>query len=86
MDVEGMSEAVEVIQVSLVVEGPIISDFKGFEQGAKFEFSNGQVWEQNENKYSHHYANRPHAIIVNGIEGFQLKVDGIAEPIRVRKI
>lgn len=86
MEVEGVDEPVEVIQVSLVVEGPIVSDFNGFEEGAKFEFDNGQVWEQKEVKYSYHYAHRPQAIIVDGIDGFQLQVEGMDETVRVRKV
>jgi hypothetical protein len=86
MEVDGISEPVEVVQVSMVIEGPIVSDFNGFEQGAKFEFSNGQVWEQREAKYSYHYAHRPQAIIIDGIDGYQMQVEGMEEPVRVRKL
>lgn len=86
MEVSGMNEPVEVIQVSLMVEGPIISDFSGFKQGAQFEFGNRQVWEQKEAKYSYHYAYRPQAMVVDGIDGFQLQVEGMDEPVRVRKV
>lgn len=86
MEVEGVDESVEVIQVSIFVEGIIVSDFSGFRQGAIFEFNNGQVWEQMEAKHSYHYAYRPQAIIVEGIDGFQLQVEGMGEPVRVRKV
>jgi len=85
MKVNGVNESVEVVQVSAVTEGPIISNFNGFEQGAKFEFSNGQVWQQTEAKYSYHYAHRPQAIVVDGINGYQMQVEGMEEPVRVRK-
>lgn len=86
MEVEGVDEPVEVIQVSIIVEGPIVSDFSGFKQGAIFKFNNGQVWEQREAKYSYHYAHRPQATIIDGVDGFQLQVEGMDEPVHVRKV
>ncbi|MFA6005657.1 MAG: hypothetical protein WC775_04200 [Patescibacteria group bacterium] len=86
MEVEGVDEPVEVTQVSIVVEGSIVSDFRGFKQGAIFKFNNGQVWEQSEAKHSYYYAYRPQATIVDGIDGFQLQVEGMDEPVCVRKV
>lgn len=38
MEVAGMAEPVEVIQVSIVLERQIVSDFSGFNQDMRFEF------------------------------------------------
>ena len=86
MEVEGVTESVEVARVSLIVEGQIVSDFEGYNQNAVFEFQNGQIWKQNENKHMYYYAHRPQALIIDGINGFQLQVDGMGEPVRVRKV
>lgn len=77
---------VEVVQVNLVYEGRLVSDFKGFFQNAKFQFQNGSVWEQSEYKYNYHYAYNPYAVIVYGINGYELSVDGMSETVRVRRV
>ena len=76
---------IEVVQLQIVQEGAIISDFKGVSQNARFEFQNGNIWEQAEYKYSYHYAHRPHAVIIDGINGVELSVDGMSETVRVRR-
>lgn len=85
MKVSGMTDPVEVVRVDIVVEGPIVSDFSGFNQDMKFEFPNGQVWEQVDYRYNYHYAYRPHGMVVNGINGYELHVDGMSEAVRVRR-
>ena len=75
---------IEVQQVRVIQEGHIISDFKGFFQDAKFEFQNGNIWEQAEYKYNYHYSYRPYAVIIDGIRGRELSVDGMSETVRVR--
>lgn len=87
MAVEGMNQVVEVTQVYLQTKGIIISDFNGFDYGNRYEFQNGQVWEQVESKYKYRYVHRPHAIVVNGINGNELKVEGIDDvTVKVRRI
>jgi hypothetical protein len=86
MEVAVMDEPIEVVRADIVVEGPIVSEFSGFNQDMKFEFQNGQVWEQAQYKYSYHYAYRPHAIVVNGLNGQELHVDGMSETVRVRRV
>lgn len=86
MEVAVMDELIEVVQASLIVDGPIVSDFSGFNQDMKFEFQNGQIWEQAEYKYNYHYAYRPDAVIVDGINGHELHVDGMDESVRVRRV
>jgi hypothetical protein len=70
----------------LVFEGAIVSDFTGFNQGMKFEFQNGQIWEQAEYKYSYHYTYRPQAMVVDGLNGCELHVDGLSDTVRVRRL
>ncbi len=77
---------IEVIRVSKLQSGPIVSDFKGFFQDAKFEFQNGTIWEQSEYKYSYHYAYRPEATVIDGINGTELSVDGMSETVQVRRV
>jgi hypothetical protein len=80
-----MDEPIEVVRVQVLEEGTITSDFKGFDGRSKFEFQSGRVWEQAEYKYSYHYAHRPHAIIVDGVDGVVLQVDGMTDTVRVRR-
>lgn len=85
MSVDCMDEPVEVTQVNLLEDGTIVSDFKGFDGNSRFEFQNGHVWEQAEYKYSYHYSYRPHAIVVDGVNGITLHVDGMSDSVRVRR-
>jgi hypothetical protein len=66
-------------------EGAIISDFNGFDGSARVQLDSGRVWEQAEYKYSYHYAYRPRAIIVDGVNGITLHVEGMNEGVRVRR-
>ena len=84
--VEGMDEPIEVVRVSVIEEGPIVSDFSGFNSQVRFEFQNGHVWEQSEYKYAYHYAYRPDALIVNGTRGTVLHVDGMTDTVQVRRV
>jgi len=87
MEVAGMEDdPIQVTRVQIAAEGPIVSDFSGFNQDMQFQFQNGQIWQQAEYKYSYHYAYRPNAIVVNGIGGDELQVDGLSETVRVRRI
>ncbi len=86
MEVEVMDEPVEVTPVNIAVEGTIVSDFSGFNGKSIFEFSNGQIWRQAEYKYSYHYAYRPTGIVVNGVNGNELSVEGMSDTVRVDRI
>lgn len=85
LHVDCMDEPVAVVRVSLAEDGPIVSDFNGYSQDARFVFQNGHVWVPAEFKYNYHYAHRPHAIVVNGINGTELSVEGMEENLRVRR-
>jgi hypothetical protein len=52
----------------------------------KFKFTNEQVWEQVPYKYVYHYAYRPQAKIIDGINGLELFVDGMEETVVVRRV
>ena len=81
-----MDEPIAVVRVSIVEEGTIVSEFNGFSDEARFEFESGRVWVPAEYKYHYHYAHRPHGIIVSGINGSQLSVEGMNETLRVQQV
>jgi hypothetical protein len=70
----------------IVCEGVIVSDFSGFDGNSEFEFNNGQIWKQAQYKYAYHYAYRPEAVVTDGRDGPVLKVEGMDETVRVRRI
>jgi hypothetical protein len=85
LHVEGMSSPISVTRVSLVEDGPIVSDFRGFSGDAVFEFQSGRSYTPAEYKYNYHYAYRPHAVVVDGVNGLELAVDGMTDTLRVRR-
>jgi hypothetical protein len=86
MEFDCMDEPIEVVRANIVEEGTIVSDFTGFDGRSRFKFDSGRVWEQAEYKYSYHYAYRPEAIIVDGVDGVVLHVDGMDETVQVRPV
>lgn len=80
-----MSEPIEVARASVLEQGTIVSDFNGFDGSSRFEFQNGHVWQQAEYKYSYHYAYRPNAMVVSGVTGVILYVEGMSETVQVRR-
>ena len=85
MEFDCMDEPIEVVRATVLDEGAIISDFDGFNGHSRFRFESGRVWEQAEYKYSYHYAYRPHAIVVDGVNAVMLHVEGMNEGVRVRR-
>lgn len=81
-----MDEAIEVVRATLIKSGNIASDFTGFSGNSTFQFDDGSVWEQTEYKYNYHYAYRPHGVIIDGINGIELSVDGMSETVRIRRV
>lgn len=86
MQVEGMSDSVEVKRVSSVVESTIDGEFQGWSGDTTFKLTNGQVWKQASYAYMYHYAYRPEVIIYNPGSGYKLKVDGVSDVLPVKKI
>jgi len=77
-----MSEVVNVI-----FKGTIKGKFLGFKNSYSiFEFTDGQKWRQNENKYLHHYAYGPEAQIFQKEGKYYLEVQNVSEPVEVRRI
>lgn len=85
MEFDCIDEPIEVVRANVVEEGTIVSDFRGFDGSSRFQFQNGRVWQQAEYKYNYHYAHRPHAVIVEGVNGLEIQVDGMSETVRVRR-
>lgn len=86
LEVQGLSDRLQVKKVSNVIESQITSDFNGWNGDTVFELANGQVWQQANYAYSYHYAYRPNAMIYPASGGYKLKVDGMANTINVRRI
>jgi hypothetical protein len=86
LEVPGMGNPIEVVTVSVVEDGTIVSDFNGYSGDSEFQFENGNVWKQSEYKYNYHYAYRPNAIVVDGVNGLQVHIEGMEEPVAVRRV
>jgi hypothetical protein len=78
------TKPIEVVRANVLEEGAIVSDFNGFDGSSRFKFESGRVWQQAEYKYSYHYAFRPRAIVVDGVNGVELQVEGMSEKVRVQ--
>jgi hypothetical protein len=85
LQIDGMEEAVVVMRARILEEGAIVSSFDGFSGSSRFEFQNGREWIQAEYKYAYHYAHRPKAIVIEGVNGTEIHVDGMSETVRVRR-
>jgi hypothetical protein len=73
--------------VNVIHKGTIKGKFLGFKNSyTKFEFIDGQIWKQNENKFMHHYAYGPEAQIIFKDEKYYLEVKGISETVEVRRL
>jgi len=70
----------------IVEQGRLKGSFKGFKnRDTLFEFAHGKTWRQAEYKYNYHYAYMPEAKVVqDGVECL-LYVEGMDEPVRVRR-
>jgi hypothetical protein len=84
MEFDCMDEPIEVVRVNIIEEGTIVSNFNGFDGSSRFEFQSGRVWQQAEYRYSYHYAYRPQALVVDGVNGTVLHVEGMSEQVGVR--
>jgi hypothetical protein len=73
--------------INVIYKGMIKGKFMGFKSSyTKFEFADGQVWRQNENKYLHQYLFNPEAQIIYKDEKYYLEVKGISETVEVRRL
>jgi hypothetical protein len=72
---------------NVIYKGMIKGKFMGFKNTyTKFEFADGQVWKQSENKFLHQYLYNPEAQIIYKDEKYYLEVRGIDETVEVRRM
>lgn len=87
MFVDGIDDPVSVQRITNFVKTCISGEFEGFDGETVFTLCNGQIWQQAEYRYRYHYAYRPQVLIYQPpAGGFRMKVDGIDDTIRVRRI
>ncbi|MGG4092075.1 hypothetical protein [Paenibacillus lautus] len=86
LEVEGMNDRINVRRVRDVIESQIDDAFEGWSGDTKFKLANGQVWQQDEYNYMYHYAYRPNVIVYASQSGYRIKVDGVQQSIRVKRI
>jgi hypothetical protein len=72
---------------TIIYKGMIKGKFMGFKNSyTKFEFTDGQVWKQSENKFLQHYAYNPEVQIIYKDEKYYLEVRGLDEMVEVRRL
>lgn len=86
MRVDGVKSAVPVTEVSIKCEGTIVSPFTGFQRGMLYQFDTGDAWQQVDATTESHHEAWPSAMVVNGLHGTVLKVDGIDTFVEVRPV
>lgn len=64
----------------------IEGEFKGWNENAIFELTDGSRWQQKHYKYKYKYKYRPHAKIWKNGSRYYLEVDCIDEQIEVIKL
>lgn len=69
----------------VVTEGQIDGAFSGWDGDTYYNLTNGQVWQQTHHKYAYHYAYRPNARVLTDGSRYFLEVEGMDEPIEVRR-
>lgn len=84
--VDGMNTAVDVVPVQVVTEGIIVSEFNGYAINNVFQFRNGQLWKQTEAKHINHHTTKPDAMVIDGINGRELWVEGMEETVKVKRM
>lgn len=73
--------------MGIVESGQLKGSFKGFhDRDTTFEFHGGGTWQQNTYRYHYHYAYMPQAKVVQDGGRYLLYVDGITDPVEVRRI
>ena len=69
-----------------VVETQIEGEFEGWSGNTVFKLANGQIWQQASYAYTYHYAYRPNVLIYKAGAVYQMKVDGVDQPIQVKRL
>ena len=68
------------------IETRIDGEFEGWEGETIFKMQNGTIWQQASYAYKYKYAYSPKVLIFGKSDGTYMKVDGINDEIRVRRI
>ena len=71
---------------SALIESQIDGEFSGWDGETIFKLTNGQIWQQSSYAYTYSYKYRPNVMIISINGGFELKVEGIDQRIRVVRI
>lgn len=69
-----------------VTESRIDGEFNGWEGETIFKLQNGQIWQQSRYAYRYHYSYAPKVLIYKSSTGFMMRVDGVDEPIAVKRL
>lgn len=73
--------------MTLIHQGRLKGAFKGFHnRDTVFEFADGHIWRQNVYQYRYQYAYMPGAKVVDEAGRYMLYVDGVDEPVEVRRV
>ncbi len=68
------------------IETKIDGNFEGWEGETIFKMRNGTIWQQASYSYKYHYAYAPDVMIYSKSGGIYMKVEGIDDEIRVKRI
>lgn len=69
-----------------VIKSQIDDDFEGYDENNLYELSNGQIWKQDEYKYYYSYSYRPEVIIYKEGSSYYMQVEGMDDPVKVKRI
>ena len=68
------------------IESRIDGEFSGWEGETIFKLENGQIWKQASYAYMYSYKYRPKVLIFRTEGGYEMKVDGVSNRIRVTRL
>jgi hypothetical protein len=72
---------------NVIYKGTIKGKFTGFKNTiTKFEFADGQIWRQNENKFLYTFKQSPEVQIIYKENKYYLAVQGVEETVAVQRI
>lgn len=72
--------------MGMVIESQIEGAFTGWSGETIYKLTNGQIWQQARYAYRYHYAYRPRVVIASGSDGWTLHVDGVDQPLPVKRL
>jgi hypothetical protein len=73
--------------MSVITEGQLKGSIRGFHNRETiFQFTNGEIWRQEEYKYLYQYLYMPEATVLDGPDGIVIRIEGIDDTVRVRRV